>query len=269
MHASSRLREETPVSSGAVAFDLVRRESVWQRAGPLEGVSPRTSPYRIPGLPGAGRTQDHHGGPRPGSAEEVAGNRSDGTTFGPLQPRTLQWVIPPEPKPHERDRMKHAGQPRRGVTRQGREKRRRRNEASVETRDEESGPIGTCTPTILFGGAPGAVSQPPSSIATSLGFSRTTRRLADDRWSFTLGPAPDRVSTATWRGCPLRGAPAPYHRTDPEWTGRDGTKQAARGPRGRPSPDGRTHGSRFYPTRDLGPDSSAGTRCTRDAPSFG
>ena len=56
--------------------------------------------------------------------------------------------------------MKHAGRPRRGVTRQGREKRRRRNEASVEARDEEPGPIGTCTPTNLFGGAPGVVSGP-------------------------------------------------------------------------------------------------------------
>jgi hypothetical protein len=39
-------RAETPVSSGAVAFDLVRRESVWQRAGPPEGASPRTAARR-------------------------------------------------------------------------------------------------------------------------------------------------------------------------------------------------------------------------------
>jgi hypothetical protein len=38
--------------------------------------------------------------------------------------------------------MKNAGRARRGVIRQGREKRRRRSEAGLETRDEESGPPG-------------------------------------------------------------------------------------------------------------------------------
>jgi hypothetical protein len=35
------IREETPVSSNVEAFDLVRRESVWQRAGPRMGALPR------------------------------------------------------------------------------------------------------------------------------------------------------------------------------------------------------------------------------------
>ena len=75
-------REETPVSSNAVAFDLVRRESVWQRAGPSEGVSPRTNPRRIPGLPGAGRTQDRSGDPRPGSTGDSGEGRPAGATLG-------------------------------------------------------------------------------------------------------------------------------------------------------------------------------------------
>jgi hypothetical protein len=79
--------------------------------------------------------------------------------------------------------MKHAGRPRRGATRQGREKRRRRNEASVEARDEEPEPIGTCTSAPLLGGAPGAASRPPPSTATSFGSARPARGPAGDRWT--------------------------------------------------------------------------------------
>jgi len=56
--------------------------------------------------------------------------------------KDLPRVIPAGPKPQERDRLKHVGRARRGVNRQGREKRRRRNEAGVETRDEEPTPPG-------------------------------------------------------------------------------------------------------------------------------
>lgn len=83
--------------------------------------------------------------------------------------RILQRVIPTGPKPHERDRMKHAGRLRRGANRQGREKRRRRNEASLGTRDEGSRPIGTCSPTGLLGGRQGADSRLPATYATDLG----------------------------------------------------------------------------------------------------
>jgi hypothetical protein len=49
-------------------------KAIGKGPGPQEGVSPRTRPCRIPGLPGASRTQVHPGGPRPGSTEEIAGN---------------------------------------------------------------------------------------------------------------------------------------------------------------------------------------------------
>jgi hypothetical protein len=213
-------REETPVSSSAVAFDLVRRESVWQRAGPSEGASSRTSPRRIPGLPGAGRTQDHQGDPRPGSASDDVEGRTTGATFGPHRTRTPRWVIPPDPKPHERDRMKHAGWPRRGATRPGREKRRRRNEASVEARDEEPGPIGTCTPTILLGGAPGAVFRPPPSITASFGSPGSSRESAVVRW---------RVPTVR-SGPGLDGVPA---QLPPSGSSRNGTSDGSEPDRAR------------------------------------
>jgi len=69
--------------SNAEAFDSVRRESVWQRAGPPEGALLRTSAYRAPGLPGTGRTQAHLGGPRPGGANETAGDSALGLALGP------------------------------------------------------------------------------------------------------------------------------------------------------------------------------------------
>jgi hypothetical protein len=55
------------------------------------------------------------------------------------------------PKSHERDRLKHRRKVRRGVNRQGREKRRRWTEAGVETCDEVAGQntLGSCGP-LLF-----------------------------------------------------------------------------------------------------------------------
>jgi hypothetical protein len=65
--------------------------------------------------------------------------------------------------------MKHAGRLWRGVTRQGRVKRRRRTEASVEARDEEPGPFGTCTAVLLFGRGQRVVIPLPAQSAPSFG----------------------------------------------------------------------------------------------------
>ena len=143
--------------------------------------------------------------------------------------------------------MKHAGRPRRGATRPGREKRRRRNEASVEARDEEPGPIGTCTPTILSGGAPGAVFRPPPSIMASFGSPRSARESAVVRW----------MKPTVRSGPGLEAAPA---RTPPSGSGHGGTTEGpeldrarwdAAGPLGAscgsPSSDGRTHGTPGVP----------------------
>lgn len=118
----------------------------------------------------------------------------------------------PEEEPHERDRMKHAGRPRRGVSRQGREKRRRRNEARLEARDEEPGPIGTCTPPRLFGAGEGAVFRSPVSTAPGFGPALLAREPADDRWRVTHGPASRGGSTVERSGCSLRGVSTPYCR---------------------------------------------------------
>jgi hypothetical protein len=263
------LRAETPVSSGAVAFDLVRRESVWQRAGPSEGVSPRTNPRRIPGSPGAGRTQDHQGDPRPGSAGDHGEGRSTGVTFGPHRARTPRRVIPPEPKPHERDRMKHAGRPRRGVTRPGREKRRRRNEASVEARDEEPDPIGTCTPANLFGGAAGAVFRPPSVERGELRLSASGEGVGGRPVDVTHGPSRTGSRRRPGAAVPLGEQPQRVDERTREGPDAMGRCRSLGEPRGGPSSDGWPDGSRPPREQDLDPAPGAGTRCPRGAPSSG
>jgi hypothetical protein len=124
-----------------------RRVSTWSSAkafgkGPdsPEGAFPRTTPHRAP----ACRERD---GRRSASVvlipvERVASRGTDriGRPSGSTAREPAREVFLPESKPHERDRMKHAGRPRRGVTRQGRVKRRRRTEARVEARDEEPEP---------------------------------------------------------------------------------------------------------------------------------
>jgi hypothetical protein len=126
---------------GRLAFDLVRRESVWQRAGPPESRASARGRARAPGSPGRDGRGSASADPIPASAF-----RTSGTPLA-TDPRVgnrgdSPEVIPNGPKPQERDRMKNAGRARRGVNRQGREKRRRRSEAGVEARDEESGPPG-------------------------------------------------------------------------------------------------------------------------------
>jgi hypothetical protein len=182
--ASSRPREGTPVSSGAGATDLVRRESAWQRAGPPGRSEPTeehasrswfarkevdVGPPRRTALPAERR--------RPRETDRLG--RPSGRTG--REPR--RRVSLPDPKPHERDRMKHAGRSRRGGNRQGREKRRRRSEASLEARDEEPGPFGTCTTVLLFGREPRAV----STGLRSLSFRASARNGELRSWRTTDG----------------------------------------------------------------------------------
>lgn len=172
----SHPREGTPVTSGASAADSVRRESAWQRAGPPGGSDPMEDAMSRPWF---ARDGADAGPPRWTSLRAARSNPWGTDRSGRPSGRTVREPSRrsslPDPKPQERDRMKHAGRLWRGATRQGREKRRRRTEASVGARDEEPGPIGTCTAVLSSGKGPRAVIPFLAPHATDFGPQRANR----------------------------------------------------------------------------------------------
>jgi hypothetical protein len=89
-YTSPRLREETPVSSDAVAFDLVIRESVWQRAGPFRGECPRGRTRAASWL---ARDGSDVGPPRWFSTRQRGGDRRE--QIGWDDPRAAPTANPP------------------------------------------------------------------------------------------------------------------------------------------------------------------------------
>jgi hypothetical protein len=164
--------------------------------------------------------------------------------------------------------MKHAGRPRRGANRQGREKRRRRNEASLEARDEEPDPIGTCTP----------LGSSEQGRARSSGFRRRTNRASvrhfrRGSWRRTDGRSPmvqPRGEVRRWIGADAPSGERPRRVT--EGLAKDWTRWVDAGRQGITSAPvfGWTQ-ARFTSARGwgFGPGPSAGTRRTSQTPPFG
>jgi hypothetical protein len=126
--------------------------------------------------------------------------------------------------------MKNAGRARRGVTRQGREKRRRRSEAGVEARDEESGPPGQPSRALSSESAttvgPGFGTDQGNDLGHSSGTSRD-HRVANGA-SFWSGeprrrPArfPGTYPSGYGKGRRSIDRTIPAHRTRPSGRGRE------------------------------------------------
>jgi len=231
-------REGTPVASGASAADSVRRESAWRRAGPPGGSDPVEHPVFRPWFARDGADADP---PRwvsfRGTRRTPRGTDRVRRPSGRTAREPSRRVSLPDPKPQERDRMKQAGRLWRGATRQGRVKRRRRTEASVEARDEEPGPFGTCTAVSLLGRRARAVIPLLWPVAASFGSTWPAREAggrpehdhprSGQAWSPTAagqrrsprGATALRRSKATWRtgrfvdqGRTPRALPVPHLR---------------------------------------------------------
>ena len=91
----------TPVGSVATAAGI----------GPEPSrCSDRRRGNTTPGLPGTGRTREHFGALRPDDDANSGGTPGRRQPSGSRQPGTLRLVMSPEPKLHERDRLKHVGE---------------------------------------------------------------------------------------------------------------------------------------------------------------
>jgi hypothetical protein len=173
-------------------------KAVGEGPGFPESMSHGTNRDRHSGSPGNDRTRPRHHGDRSAVSENAAGRGivgSPGSADPDLREANPSGTQTPRACPAETCR-----EVRRGTNRQGRGKRRRRNAAGVESRDEERVQLARADPTT----PPGAIGRPTSDPMLAVeGVSAPIPR-GSGEWAATQTP---RVQKAERRGSGREGRP--------------------------------------------------------------